>query len=222
MSLFSAFKKKEQPVVKQEEKPIIILAMRKYPSSIDGHPLQYHYELDIEPVDGVNIIKDILVDCEKIADVSLADGKICLSLNGFAFGYLNDEKKAKMVSDFQKKDFPVNAIIRKDGVHASLRFYRDRRVGAERREQEVVELTAYKGKARQEEIELLSPGDELTIEEENGQAFVYSSETIGKLPAKIAKRYADDNLYGVWVEDIKEEETGDGDIIYVPYVRIYW
>ena len=111
------------------------------------------------------------------------------------------------------------------GKSAEIAFYDDPRPRNSFREQQVVELVSYKAEAKQETIAFLKNGDPLTLEDdEQGRFFVaYCTEEIGKLPKKIEARIEDEGEpWGLFVEELRTEETDEGDNIYRPVVRIYW
>lgn len=201
-------------------------AIKKYrfPEKVDGHPLQYEYERSFIPEAGVNIVADILDGEERLIDARPTEKTIELSLDGKVFGIIHDDKKAEMLSDWNRKGFPCQVVLLDTGASVNIRFYRDKRIGNEFREQTVVRLTKYKDDYAQQVIELLDPGDELKLEEisdddDNDIVEVLSSdEYIGQLPAKATARYLEEGAYGAFFE--KGQENDDG--IIIPYVRIYW
>ena len=201
-------------------------AIKKYclPEKVDGHPLQYEYEREFVPENGVDVVADILNGEERLVDARPAGKAIELSLDGKVFGTIYDDKKAEMLSDWNKKGLPCRVVLLDTGASVNIRFYRDRRVGNEFREQAVVRLTKYKDDYAQQVIELLDPGDELKLEEGSDDddkeivEVLSNDEYIGQLPAKATAKYIEEGAYGVFFE--KGQEDNDG--IIVPYVRIYW
>lgn len=196
------------------------------PSRLEGQPLVYNYSMDIVPADGVDIVKDVLVDSEKACPVDVEGEHIAIFADGKKVAEIQNSNRARMVGDWLRQGRPVHAILLASGDKAQLRFYDDPRPRNAFREQTVVELIAYKSKAMQEVSAFLSEGDPLKIEEGDSspdKLYVWANgETIGRLPAKIEARALEAEPWGVFVEEVKEEETDDGDTIYHPIVRIFW
>lgn len=197
--------------------------MGVYPEKVDGHPRRYFYVLPFSAVDGVDVEKDILAGAEKIVEVEAEGDEIQLIHSGEIFGTIQDSDKARMVQDYKKRGNPVHAILLADGERVNLRFYRNLAAEAQNREQTVVTLTSYRGKAKQEVLSCLEQGDELELEDaENGVEVYRKGELIGKLPGKEAKRHLDGGAYLVTVEEVAEEMNDNGDYVYIPTVRIFW
>lgn len=226
MSFLDVFKKKKSPVQGKEltaqshkVKPIV------FPTKKNGHPIAYAYALPFTSFSTVNIETDILKDCEKFVSAIPEERGICLSYNGVPFGIITDMKKSEMLSDWCKKNLPFDAILRADGKTINLRFYKDKRMGNEFREQTVVSLTGFRGSEKQEMIELIEPGEEIILEEnydkEDAVDAFYQGVKIGSLPKKIALRFLDEGAYGTFYEKSEELENDD-EIILKPIIRIYW
>ena len=96
------------------------------------------------------------------------------------------------------------------------------------KEQSIVPLSAYKGKARQEISACLYSKEEVQIGEEDfgndddDAVVTYKGEAIGKVPAKIRKRLAEDGYSYAEIDDVLEEENDNGAEVYHPVIRIYW
>lgn len=236
MGFFDFFKKtspKVEPVKKETPKvtPTVSGTTRnvlpiKLPTKKDGHPIQYAYVLDIDPADGVDLFDDIIQDTEKFVIPSPAGNEIILIYEDKLIGKISNPEKAKMLSDWIKKGFPYDAILRADGKTINLRFYRDKRTGNEYREQTVIAWTSYKSQAKQDALSFLEPGDALDLEENYGREdavdVLYDGlEKIGSLPKKIAHRVLEEGAYGAFYEKSESQDTDDGEII-KPYIRIYW
>ena len=200
--------------------------IKKYPlpSKIDGHPIQYAYIKDFEPQNGIDVTKDILDGEERIVEIHSSNENIELFWNGKIFGIIHDPQKAEMVSDWQRKGLPCHAILLSNGKQVNLRFYRDKRIGNEFREQTIVALSDYKSAAKQEVIEFLENGDELHLVENCDKDDAvdviprYDLDKIGSLPKEIAVKYLQEGAFGAFYE--RGDENDDG--VIKPYIRIFW
>ena len=205
--------------------PVDIKPFGPYPGQKDGHPLQYSYNRPFTKIPGIDIRADVLVDREREVDVQANGDLIELVFNGKVIGTISDSSKAQMVSDWKRKGFPCSAIVLRSCVEVVLRFYRDKRIGNEHRQQNVFALTAYKSDDKQDTILCLSPSDELDLEEdwdhEDSVIVLGIGEPIGKLPKKYATKYLNEGAYCVYFE--KYEEVDDEyNYIVKPFIRIYW
>ena len=87
-------------------------------------------------------------------------------------------------------------------------FYKDKSAPYKHREQTVVPLSAYKGRARQEISSFLYSKEEVEIGEEyfgnddDAAVVTYKGEAIGKVPAKIRKRIEEDSYVFAEIEEI--------------------
>lgn len=194
-----------------------------YPRQVSGHPIRYAYVLAFEALDGVDVINDVLAGEEKIVDVKAEGAGINLLLNGKIFGVIRDERKAEMLFDWEKKGFPCHAVLLASGKQVNLRFYQDKRVGNDWREQTVVALTGFKAERKQDEIGVLTPGDEVQLDEDyekECRVVVYGlmGDTIGALPKKTAERVIEEGAYAAYFERGEEDDEG----IVKPFIRIYW
>ena len=200
--------------------------IKKYPlpSRIDGHPIQYAYIENIDPQTGIDITQDILDGEERVVEIHSSSENIELLWNGKVFGIIHDPKKAEMVSDWQRKGLPCHAVLLSNGDQVNLRFYRDKRIGNEFREQTIVALSSYKSAAKQEVIEFLENGDELQLEENYDKDDAvdviprHDLDKIGSLPKNIAAKYLQEGAFGAFYEYGEEDDEG----IITPYIRIYW
>lgn len=210
------------------DSPAPVKKMGFYPEHADGQPLQYSYRLEFEPEPGVDVRADILAGEEKIVQVGYDDetGDVLLVHEGTLFGRIHNAQQANMVRDYLGRKNPVGAILLEDCKTVVLRYYRDRRIGQEWREQTVVKLQNCKSTRRQELIASLTPGDELDIEEdEEGSGKLYVTEKgqpIGTIPAKLARRFYDDGGYLIAVERIIDETDDDFKHWELPELRIFW
>ena len=215
----------DQLTSSQQPGPDDIKPFGPYPGQKDGHPLQYSYNRPFTKIPGIDIRADVLVDREREVDVQANGDLIELVFNGKVIGTISDSSKAQMVSDWKRKGFPCSAIVLRSCVEVVLRFYRDKRIGNEHRQQNVFALTAYKSDDKQDTILCLSPGDELDLEEdwdhEDSVIVLGIGEPIGKLPKKYATKYLNEGAYCVYFE--KYEEVDDEyNYIVKPFIRIYW
>lgn len=204
------------------EAPSLKRILRK--DKIDGKPLAYNYIFTFcivgnDPYPG----QEIEVSVESTGDV------IQYWADGVILGITEQEEQARMVEDFKRSGDPCIAYISKDRKSVNLRFFRDRRRGQEWREQTVIIPTSYKGAARQEAISILSPGDPLVLDEDDAPgSILYRGEIIAKLPAKEWKRAEAEGIYGLFVEEVTEDEqaideyAGKYKTVYIPHIRIIW
>lgn len=226
MSLFDFFKKKgqqEEPKSENKQETSVVKKLRTYPFSVGTANLRYSYDLPItEATPGS--INAVLGDCEKVVEVSVSNNKISLLYGGTPFAYIQDDTKLKMVEDYMRRGDPINAVLKADGSHTNLRFYKDLKKYAGNREQEVLRLTAYKKRDYQDAIISLNEQEELSCFEDSGTVTVSSprSGDIGRLPQKAANRAMEENIYAIYFEKCEIEENENGEETYIPYVRIYW
>lgn len=202
-----------------------IKKLYRYPSEVDGCALAYYYVFEFKPKDGVDVVKDVLGDSEKIVDVDVDGNLITLIHNGSVFGVIPDDNKAQMVSDFKKRGEPCNAILLADGKKVNLRFYKDKLKSLAKHENDVVKLRSFKGANKQEIIESLDADDELDFDEEDDKIIVeYIGDAIGRLPSSIEKRVfeEDEEIAAIFVDHIEESENDDGDDVFIPYVKVFW
>ena len=197
----------------------------KLPASIDGAPLQYKY------VVSVNVTNEpALLSAAQSGNFELAAHSVGTEMHIFSedndIGVISD--RADMLSDWIRRDDPFRIVLNRfsseAGLTVLLAFYKDRRKGQERREQTVTPLVSYKGQSTQETISLfLHNGDELEAEQDDEREGIvnvyFDGSFIGKLPAKLSKRFIDNEAYGVFVESADLDDDGE---YYVPIVRIYW
>ena len=236
MGVFDFFKRPSSKVAPtQKETPQVAKVMPetakkitpiKFPTKKNGHPIQYAYAFDITPAPGIDIINDIIDDSEKFLIPEPMGDEISLTYNGVIVGSIKNPEKAVMLNDWIKKGFPYDAILRADGKTVNLRFYRDKRIGNEYREQTVVAITGYKSGSKQDSISFLEPGDEVDLgenyeREDTVDVLIDGIDKIGALPKKIATRVIEEGAYAAFYEKGEAQETDDGTII-KPYIRIYW
>lgn len=215
-----------KPQPKPEPKPVPkpVKKMRGVPQRAGEAPLQYQYRLRLTPESGIDVASAILKGEERIVQVGYDedDKAVLLAEDDKIFGRIRDEKKMEMVRDFMKRGDPVGAVLREDAATVDLLFFRDRRKGQEWREQTVVKLTGCKSKACQEWITLLTPGDEVEVEEDDeheGRVNVSQcGNLIGRLPAAAAKRWLEEEGVLTVVESVDMDDNAD----YYPSIRIYW
>ncbi len=235
MGLFSKiFSKKEKTsadsniIPQREHEPkqekIEVRSLPNFPVHKDGHPIRYAYVLPFIAAESVNVAQDVLGDIEKEVNVQSEGDRIALLYNGMVFGYIENANKAEMVSDWQRKQLPCSAILLRSGDKVNLRFYHDKRIGAEYREQTIHKLTGCKSDKKQESIWCMSVGDELSLEEDfdhEGSVLVFccaTGDAIGKLPKKVAERFLQEGAYAAYIETLDDDEEGRT----IPSIRIYW
>lgn len=214
MGILGLFGKKKAP-----EPPKEVKKLRPFPFTVDGANLRFAYDYTPTPAaDGA--IAAALGDAEKVVDVGMDGSTITLIHGGRVFATIEDESRAKMVSDYLRRGDPVNAVLRENGT-VSLRFYRDMRKGAEGNRQTVVELTACKAQKYQDAIYGMAVGQELGC---FGSDQIYvcdyfdqGAAVIGKMPAKVVKETETSSIRALYLEQLLE--VGDK---FVPVVRIYW
>ncbi len=163
-------------------------------------------------------------------DVEQIDGITYALLNGSRAGVITE--RCDMINDWIKRGQPfkifLNSYTEGQDCRIIIVFYKDKSASYKHREQSVVPLSAYKGRARQEISSLLYSKEEVEIGEEyfgnddDDVVVTYKGEAIGKVPAKIRKRIEEDNYSYAEIEEIVEEENDNGDDIYHPIIRIYW
>lgn len=216
----------EKPVAAPVARAPSVKKIGVIPQHANGQPLLYSYDVEFVPSDGVDVAGEILAGEEKLVQVGYEDDDVILVYEGVTFGRIHDASRAKMVKDYLDRGNPVGAVLRANGVNVMLLFYRDQRIGNEWREQEVVTLQGYKGRAKQEQIEWAEPGDPLEIEEDDehdGRLNVlHKGEDIGWLPAKVAKRCQDDGPAIVVMEKVEESFDDNEKRVYIPSVRLMW
>lgn len=140
--------------------------------------------------------------------------------------------KCDMISDWLSRGEPIrlylNTYTEGQDCKLCLVFYKDKSAAHKWREQSVVPLTVYKGRARQEISACLTSKEEVKIGEEyfgnndDNAVVTYKGEAIGKVPSKIRKRIIEDNYAYAEIEEIIQEENDNGDDVYHPLIRIYW
>lgn len=213
----------EPPKPAEPPKPkTVVKKMGIYPSRKEGHPIRYAYRMGFTAADGVDVITDILGDAEKEVAVKADGDRIALIYNGVCFGHINDSDKALMLSDWERKGFPCSAIILATGNEVNLRFYKDKRIGLDYREQTVCKLTSCKSGSKQDTISCMEVGDEVELEEDydrdDAVIVYYTGDPIGKLPKKQAVKFLEEGAYAAFLEKLEE----DDDCNEIPYIRIYW
>lgn len=203
------------------------ISPRFLPNMIGDATRQRYYAYDLTLADGIDVY-ELLDGKERDVTCAVAEGKIIFEYNGSYIGYVENSSAADMLADWVRRGDPYMPVLRepKEGrPRVSITFYKDRRKGAEGRDQEVFVLASCKSAAKQERIDYVSLAEELKIcEADDGKSYevLFDGEPIGKLPGKIAKRYDTEGCYGIFVEDLQEEYKDNGDIVTIPILRIYW
>lgn len=199
------------------------------PTKIDDMTQAYRYGFalsDIVP----EVLKAAFEAEQYLFEVKQADGIIYAMLGGQIAGIVNE--RCEMISDWIRRDEPfrlfLNSYTEGEDCKVFLVFYKDKSAAHKWREQSVVPLTAYKGKARQEISAYLYTKEEVEIGEEyfgnddDDAVVTYKGEAIGKVPPKIRNRIAEDGYSYAEIDELIEEENDNGDDIYHPVIRIYW
>lgn len=197
------------------------------PSWKDGCKKQYSYTVKLHLTNKAKLVEQAMAKEFMLEPVLVGDEVHVLS-GGADVGILLE--RCDMVKDWLKRGDPYFLCVQSlmdDGTPtctALLVFYRDRRKGQEHREQTVVSLVGYKSDEVQNNICLLHEGEELEIEEDDEEEqmnVTVDGLFLGRLPAKIVKRYEEDDVYGVFFEGTEDEETSKGNVD-KPLVRIIW
>lgn len=197
--------------------------------SYNGKHLSYEYIADFTPVnlEAVHsLIEDTSLQTNHQFKWELGDGKVKLLYGGEYAGDLYF--KFDMFSDYARRGDPVVVYLKKvddmaGEYEVEIAFFRDKEKQYQYREQTVVALTAYKKEDRQDIISTMEPGDEIEVEydsEKDKYVAVYG-DIIGTFPAKIGERLEEQDPTFVIFDSADETEDGD-EIIYKPYVKIYW
>ena len=227
MGIFhNLFGKKEAEGLSEEEtaevlpeQPAEVKRLPGFPKEKDGHKLEKSFTATVIPAEGIDPARDILGPAEKEVSLSSDGERISLIYAGQVFGYVEEQKKAALVRDWEARELPYDAYLLCPGNLVQLRFYRDKRLSAADREQSVCRLLGCKNPRRQERIWCLSRGSELTLDTAGESVMVFSQgESIGKLPQKEAERYLSAGAYLVFVEALEDDREGNT----IPSVRIYW
>lgn len=208
------------PPILQESKLDIVIPERK-----DGAPLQYTYTVKISLLNEA-ALRTHHENKNWYFTPKDIDGKIHLFLGDDDIATLS--QREDMLRDWIKRNDPYiicfKNLSEKDGATAFIAFYRDKRKGNEWREQTVVALLSYKSTEKQDIIETLKEGDEVTLVDVGTGVEVWvDHEPIGKLPSKHAKRYIEEDAYGAFYEKFEYDE-GDSNLNFKqqPYIRIFW
>ena len=191
--------------------------------------LSYDYISDFIPVNLEAIhalVSDYSPQTNHQFKWELCDNKVKLMYGGVHAGDLYF--KHDMFSDYAKRGDPVVIYLNEaddatGDYKVEIAFFRDKKKQYKYREQTVVALTAYKKEDRQDIISAMEPGDEIEVEydsEKDKYVAVYG-DVIGTFPEKIGERLEEQEPTFVIFDSADETEEGD-EIIYKPYVKIYW
>lgn len=191
--------------------------------------LSYDYISDFIPVNLEAIhalVSDYSPQTNHQFKWELCDNKVKLMYGGVHAGDLYF--KHDMFSDYAKRGDPVVVYLNEaddatGDYKVEIAFFRDKKKQYKYREQTVVALTAYKKEDRQDIISAMEPGDEIEVEydsEKDKYVAVYG-DVIGTFPEKIGERLEEQEPTFVIFDSADETEEGD-EIIYKPYVKIYW
>lgn len=198
-------------------------------SCYNNTSLSYDYISDFTPVN-LKAIHSLVSDCSPQTNHQfkweLCDNKVKLMYGGVHAGDLYF--KHDMFSDYAKRGDPVVVYLNEANdatgdYKVEIAFFRDKKKQYKYREQTVVALTAYKKEDRQDIISAMEPGDEIEVEydsEKDKYVAVYG-DVIGTFPAKIGERLEEQDPTFVIFDSADETEEGD-EVIYKPYVKIYW
>lgn len=196
-----------------------------FPYHIGEKLLYYQYNLLFIPDESAGF--DINnFDAEPPVILTPADNEIIVSLeNGLVIGKIDNPGKARMLSDFMEDDSAYLAAMCNDGQRVAIWFYRNKRIKNAWREQTVVSLKACRAEKKQDIIRWVQLPKEVKVFESDTSAALnvcLNGEPIGKLPAKIEKRYDEEGAALLIMEDKEEISLGGTDFYYAPVVRIYW
>lgn len=191
--------------------------------------LSYDYISDFIPVNLEAIhalVSDYSPQTNHQFKWELCDNKVKLMYGGVHAGDLYF--KHDMFSDYAKRGDPVVVYLNEaddatGDYKVEIAFFRDKKKQYKYREQTVVALTAYKKEDRQDIISAMEPGAEIEVEydsEKDKYVAVYG-DVIGTFPEKIGERLEEQEPTFVIFDSADETEEGD-EIIYKPYVKIYW
>lgn len=191
--------------------------------------LSYDYISDFIPVNLEAIhalVSDYSPQTNHQFKWELCDNKVKLMYGGVHAGDLYF--KHDMFSDYAKRGDPVVVYLNEaddatGDYKVEIAFFRDKKKQYKYREQTVVALTAYKKEDRQDIISAMELGDEIEVEydsEKDKYVAVYG-DVIGTFPEKIGERLEEQEPTFVIFDSADETEEGD-EIIYKPYVKIYW
>lgn len=207
--------------------PLPRLSINKFdfPYRIGDKLLYYQYNLKYIPDESADFnINDY--DSEPPVVLTPAGNEIIVSLeNGLVIGKIDSPGKARMLSDFMDYDSAYLAAICRDDERVAVWFYRDKRVKNSWREQTVVSLKACRAEKKQDIIRWVELPKEVKVFESDTSAALnvcLNGEPIGKLPAKIEKRYDEEGAALLIMEGKEEISLGGTDFYYAPVVRIYW
>ena len=192
----------------------------------DGAERKYWYSVKINVTD-MKTLSERAIAKEFLLDVKEISGEIHVFSGNNDIGILED--KVDMIQDWLKRNDPYFFCMEhvypdepEKPCTGILAFYHDKRKGQEWRDQTVVALTAYKGEEKQSTICFCKEGEELQLEEdyEHEDTIIVLScgGEIGKLPKKYAKKYLDEDAYGVFYG----KTEFDDDYKEKPFVRIIW
>lgn len=138
--------------------------------------------------------------------------------------------KKEMFVDFINRNDPIriwaNPIDPKDTKISSIKaaFYRNPSVKYAHCESDIVRLEKFKSEDRQQVIGLVREGERLDFEEDDyeGKNVVSSYEygAIGTLPARVVKKIVAESYADMFFDHV--DYTDDEQMLYVPYIKIYW
>ena len=196
-----------------------------FPYRIGEKLLYYQYNLQFIPDEAAGFdINDY--DSEPPVILTPAGNEIIVSLeNGLVIGKIDNPGKARMLSDFMEDDSAYLAAMCRDEQRVAVWFYRDKRIKNAWREQTVVSLKACRAEKKQDIIRWVQLPKEVKVFESDTSSALnvcLNGEPIGKLPAKIEKRYDEEGAALLIMEDKEKISLGGADFYYAPVVRIYW
>lgn len=196
-----------------------------FPYRVGEKLLYYQYNLQFIPDEAAGFdINDF--DSEPPVILTPADNEIIVSLeNGLVIGKIDNPGKVRMLSDFMDDDSAYLAAMCSDGKRVAIWFYRDKRIKNAWREQTVVSLKACRAEKKQDIIRWVQLPKEVKVFESDTSAALHvclNGEPIGKLPAKIEKRYDEEGAALLIMEDKEKVSLGGTDFYFAPVVRIYW
>lgn len=193
------------------------------PDKKEGVPIGYKYMVRFKLTNEAAFLESAKNKEWKL-DAMCCGSEVHLFSCGTDIGILLDRKE--MMMDWISRGDPYEMVIDKvdlDGdSRARLVFYKDKRLSYANLEQDVIKLTSYKSKRKQEIISFLYEATEIDLEEcEESVIASYEGDEIGKLPKAIASKYINKYATAAFVEKIEIDESED-EPIYIPYIRIFW
>ena len=196
-----------------------------FPVKKDGAIEAYRYRIAFTP-SSPDIVTHGIQEERWYLTARIESGVVHLFLDGNDLGVLPE--RSDMMADWLQRGDPYVIAIEQDKNGSSfvvtLVFYKDKQKYNAHREQDIVSLTGYKSKRKQDAISFLEIGEELEAEEdpENEDRVLIvnrAGDVIGSLPKKYAQRVMAEGTALIVFDHDELIEDSD---IYKPFVKIYW